>query len=225
MEDGDGMSICRTLAHGLIVAAVCLLPVACSGDERTVVIGPIFADITIQDTSTTDPAVYFEKAGASADMIMVDVKLRTPTPTDYDAFNLEIRFDPGHVQISQVFGVPTSLGACSDLTGGCSSASLACNPAASLLCCVNAVNANGTGDLIIGVSAPAGCTKTSSPPDETLLQLVFLAATTGTSRLQLVDAAGSGDCEILQADPVIPNALNDLMIPCLDGMAEITSTR
>ena len=215
MEDGDGMSKYRTLAHGLIVAAICLLAVACSGDERTVAIGPIFADITIEDTSATDPAVYFEKAGASADMIMVDVKLRTPMPTDYDAFTLEIRFDPGHVQISQVFGLTTSLGTCSNImSNGCSSTGLMCDP----LCCSNAVDANSTGDLLIGVSAPVGCTKTSSPPDETLLQLVFLAATAGASRLQLVDGPGSGDCAIL-------NALNNLMIPCLDGMAEITSTR
>jgi hypothetical protein len=213
----------RTRAHAPIVAAVCLLVIACSGDDDRIVVSPVVADITIQDTSSTNPAVYFENAGAGPldDMIIVDAKLRTVVATGFDAFNLEVLFDPGHVQINQVFGITTPLGTCSNImSNGCSSTSTGCDP----ICCSNAVDANSTGDLILGVSAPAGCTVTSQP-DQVLTQLVFLAATTGTSRLQLVDGPGSGDCEILQADPVIPNQLNDLMIPCLDGMAEITSSR
>ena len=63
------------------------------------------------------------------------------------------------------------------------------------------------------------------PPDETLTELVFRAAVPGTSDLRfVVDTLNTGDCEILVADPVL-QTLNDLGIPCLDGMAQFSSTR
>lgn len=215
------MSRSGTAMRALLVAIVCVAPLACSGDDDSgPVLGPVVVDITI-DTSTTDPAVYFEKVDATGDMLTVDVKMRTAAPVNYDAFTLEILFDPTHVQINQTFAIDTSLGTCGTLVNGCASGGPnPCDP----LCCTNAVDANTSGDLLIGVTAPPGCTATSAS-EQTLTRLVFLGATAGTSFLRIVDTANTGDCEILEFDPVLPNTLIDLGIPCLDGMAQITSTR
>ncbi len=205
----------------LLTAALFML-IGCRGDDARNVLGPIVADVTIQDTSATDPAVYLDRFSASNDLVTIDVRMRTASSVDFDAFNIELLFDPGHIRVSQVFATSTPFGSCGTLMSGCATGtgSPGCLP----FCCANAVDANITGDLILGVSAPAGCTVTSAA-DQILTRLVFIAAATGSSRLAFVDAPGTGDCEVLMADPMTPNTLIDLNVPCRDGMAEFTSTR
>lgn len=160
---------------------------------------PLVADFHAEPV-TSDPAVYFEKASASGDRVMVSLKLRSSSLIDFDAFTMEILFDPSLVQFTGIDGSNTPFGACS---------AAPCGPL-----CLSAVGSPG--DLLIGVTALGTCPSASVSGDITLLAIGFAATAPGSSPIRFVQGPGRGDCEIL-------NDLVDLGIPCLDGNATITA--
>ncbi len=194
------------------VLATCL---TCSKDKKEVSdILPIHATLSLTAVAG-DPVVFFQRnpsdVSSDDDVVIVDVMLRSSALQSFEAFDLEIRFDPGLVQIGQVNDTATPF-------GNCDSGSV-CAP----ICLNNAgtpsPNANVTGDLIIGVAArPAPCMTAAVPPDVKLLTLAFIAAAAGTSTLELVDGPGTGDCEILSGGSPLP-------IPCNSGSATVIASR
>jgi hypothetical protein len=200
-----------------VVAGALLAFSACDkGEKNKVDILPVHADLAI-DTITTDPAVYLARSSmgtGAADVVAIDVMLRDGAAPTFDAFTLEVMFDPGLQQVGRVIWNATPLGDCTG-TG-------ACDPI-----CGNNVSPSGTstipandsGDLLIGVATkPTPCTGTSNPGPVPLLTLWFISTTVGTSQVKLIDGAGHGDCEIL-------SGAASLGFPCLSGNATITAAR
>ena len=213
-DSGRRSASLSAAAAALLVAL--LLP-ACGSDD-----GPANRIKPVQATLSFDPvpvppaqAVYFVKDPKDArfpDLETVQVKLYTTTPIDFDAYTIEIHFDPTVVQVGDVFEYNPSI------LGGCFSET-PCEP----FCMVNTRQANSTGTLIIGVAKNPGafCPIATIAADTMLLKLGFIAQTTidlPGSRIELIDGPGSGDCEIL-----LP--LVDLAIRCVDGNATMTASR
>lgn len=191
-----------------------LLP-ACGSDEGPQNrIKPIQATLSVDAfPNAPDPAVYFFKDPKDPrfpDLETVQVKLYTTTPVGFDAYNLEIHFDPTVVQIGDVFEYNP------DVLGGCHSGA-ACAP----ICLTNAAEANLNGTLLLGVSAQRDCPPDSISSDTMLLKIGFIAQSTiedPGSRIELVQGPGTGDCEILMG-------LVDQGITCVDGNATMTASR
>lgn len=201
-----------------IVAGALLAFSACdkSGNNEVKIL-PVHADVSV-DTITADPAVFLRKSAADSNptdqLVAVDVVLRDGAAPVFDAFTLELMFDPGLAQVSRITWNATPLGNC---TGTMTSA---------LLCLNNVspsdpstVPANTSGDLVIGVARTDGA-GTSNPGPVTLVTIWFFATTVGTSQLTLIDGPGSGDCEILGGSS--PASLG---FPCLSGNATIDAAR
>ncbi len=214
----------------LLLAGGGILVAACSGKaSEPNVIKPIHAGIALSAV-TADPAVYFANPSVSdptqtgaTDFVTLDVLYRDSTPRNFDAFTLEVHFDPGVVQIGEVSGL-TALGDCGGST---------CQP----ICQNNVTQAEGandanrTGVLLIGIGRQTSC-----PPAATLggagirlLTLGFIAATTtGPSPIRLVynlATSRDGECEILQYPSASGNPFVDLKVPCYDGGAVLTAQR
>ncbi len=220
--DSGRLSASLFAAAAALILAL-LLP-ACGSDE-----GPANRIKPIQATLSIDPvpvppaqAVYFVKDPKDArfpDLETVQVRLFTTSPIDFDAYTIEIHFDPTVVQVGDVFEFNP------DILGGCNSG-LPCAP----LCLVNTANVNSTGTLLLGVSAPPGCLTTPITADTMLLKIGFIAVSTidppippnpGAGRIVLYtnpDLSKPGDCEILMN-------LVDLGIPFVDGNATMTASR
>jgi hypothetical protein len=250
----------------LLAAAACatlLLP-ACRGDEgNPSQVLPIRASIVLPDPEPLGSAVFFRQSvsdtDADDDLVILDVMLRTSASVEFDAFTLEVRFDPGIVNVG---GDPmaspfssTPFGTCSQClrlcappcpTLPCPSATCqvcdgACDPPNTIekvnqspLCLVNGADANATGTLLIGVSinqdigilnpTPTDCASSFTAPadsDLKLLTLGFIAASTGTSTIELItdpNPMSHGDCEILMS-------FGDLEVPCDDRSATLTGAR
>lgn len=207
----------RALSAAALAPALFLL--ACGGsDKNSNRIKPIQATLTIDPfTNSPDPAVYFVKDPKDArfpDLETVQVRLYTSGPVTFDAYSLEIHFDPSRVQMGNVFEFDQGV------LGGCNSG-LPCSPT----CQVNSSDVNSTGTLLIGVAAFGGCPATTLSTDTMLVRIGFLAQTTidppGTP-IELIQGAGRGDCEILQY--VAPD-LVDLGIQCVGGNALMTASR
>ncbi|MEK7284132.1 MAG: hypothetical protein AAB249_10000, partial [Acidobacteriota bacterium] len=163
-------------------------------------------------------AVYFVKDPKDArfpDLETVQVRLFTASPIAFDAYTLEIHFDPTVVQVGVVFEYDPSV------LGGCFSGT-PCAP----FCEVNTADANSTGTLILGVTAPRDCPATNIITDTMLLKIGFIAQSTidpPGSRIELFNSTDPppndrGDCEIL-----LDTA--DLGIPFVDGNATMTASR
>lgn len=199
---------------GWTAAAAMALPLllACGDEDEETKILPIRAAFTV-DAVSTDPVVFLQQnpddTSSTDDVVLIDVMLRDMTVQPFEKFNLEVRFDPGIVQIAEVDDTATPLGDCRS--------SSPCAP----LCFNNVQDANGTGKLIIGVSSNASCPG-SAGGNLPLLTLGFIASSIGTSRIVLFDGAGSGDCEILSSSGA---SLTPLDIPCDDGNATVIGTR
>jgi hypothetical protein len=187
----------------------------CGGDENNNdAIVPVQAAFDVPNATTSDPVVFFQESAtdvAGDDIVVVDVMLKSTGGTTFSAFTMEIHFDPGVVQVGQVDLTATPLGDC---TSG-----LALHP----ICADNVHSstnpANDTGDLLLGVSAQSGGVLASVTGTEKLFTLRFVGASVGTSLIEFVDGAGSGDCEILDATPA------DLGIDCDSGGAVVTVAR
>jgi hypothetical protein len=193
-----------------VVCAVLATCVTCSKDKKEVSdILPIHAELSITATSA-DPVVFFQRSPLDTttndDVVIVDVMLRSIVTQSFDDFSLEVRFNPGLVQVGQVYLTATPLGNCDSGDP--------CAP----LCLNNAVTANTTGDLFIGVPARVGCPTASVSGTVKLLTLGFIAAAEGVSTLELVDGPGTGDCEILSDVTALP-------IPCDSGNATVFASR
>ncbi len=214
----SGRRFASLFAAAAALLLVLLLP-ACGKDE-----GPENRIKPIQATLTIDPvpvtpaqAVYFVKDPKDLrfpDLETVQVKLYTTTPVSFDAYTLEIHFDPTVVQIGDVFEYNP------DILGGCNSGN-ACAP----LCEINTGDVNSTGILLLGVAATTqGCPPTTVSTDTMLLRIGFIAQATidpPGSPIELFvnpDSTVRGDCEIL-----LDTA--DLGIPCVSGNALMTATR
>ena len=207
----------RRLASLSAAAAALLLALllpAC-GDE-----GPANRIKPIQATLSVDPvpvppaqAVYFVKDPKDArfpDLETVQVKLYTTTPIDFDAYTIEIHFDPTVVQVGDVFEYNP------DILGGCHSET-PCEPT----CLVNTRDVNSTGTLLLVVTALRGCLPTTLTTDTMLLKIGFIAQSTidpPGSPIDLIEGPSRGDCEIL-LDAA------DLGIPFVDGNATMTASR
>lgn len=206
----------KTASIAMFVAAAVLVAVCgCSSNEPENVITPNAARLEINDVAT-DPAVFLRKnptdTSNADDVVVVDVMLRSTAAIDFSTINIELLFDPGVVQIGQLNMTATPLGDCTSAAS--------CAP----LCLENASTsgadaANKTGDLVVGVSARALCPAASATGEVTLMTLAFIGASTGSSTLTLVDGAGHGDCEILDANQAA------LPIPCDSGGATVIVTR
>jgi hypothetical protein len=198
----------------LVPAAALLVLAGCSGEDDESAILPTRAQFEVTPPAT-DPLVFLDKNPADTtdtdDVVLVDVMLRATAGVTFSSFTLELTFDPGVVQIGQIDDSVTPLGNC-DSPPGCG-----------LLCADNvspssASPANTTGDLVLGVSAPL-CTPISVSTPTRLLTITFVGASVGSTTLELVDLAGHGDCEILDAGNVAQP------ITCNAGDATITVTR
>lgn len=193
-----------------VVCAVLAMCLACSKPKKEVSdILPIHAVVTITPT-TADPVVFLKQSPlettSNDDVLFVDVMLHSSTLQSFDDFSLEIRFNPGLVQVGRVDGTATPLGNC-DSSGPCAP-----------ICENNAATANANGELFIGVPAKTGCPTASVSGTVKLMTLIFIAAAEGTSTLELVDGPGGGDCEILSDVTALP-------IPCDSGNATVSASR
>lgn len=203
-----------------------LLLLGCgSKSSRTGVVSLISAKITQKNGPVTaDPAVYFANPTnpdpATPDFATVDVMFRDSALPTFDAFTLQVEFDPGVVQVGEV-GQMT-------IFGDCQGSGPSCNP----ICENNAFGdtsisfgANNSGTLLVGVSKPFPPSPTPPCPSATatsagvkLLTLGFIGATVGQSTLKLIPAPPSGGCAIIQG-------LASLGVPCDDGGAVLTANR
>ncbi|HXH27532.1 MAG TPA: hypothetical protein VNL37_00700, partial [Candidatus Polarisedimenticolia bacterium] len=174
-------------------------------------IRPLVAGITIQDTSSTQRAVYFEKVSTSGDLVTVNLMLRTNMTETINGFAFTLLFDNTVFQVGGADTSMTPFGACASTAGACT-----------VECLTNASTANATGELNIGVtllgSPCTGFTTDTSTP-EPLFTLGFIAAAEGTSTLRFGMSGSTGDCQVFDAGG------NDLGIPCLDGAATLTATQ
>jgi hypothetical protein len=204
----------RLFAGCALAALVALGALACNrGNKKEDLITLPHA---VVDTPAVagDPVIFFQKSATDTDttddIAIVDVMLRSTASVTFDGFTMEIRFNPGLVQIGQLDLTATPLGDCSG-TG--------------ILppICQSNVNsptspANDTGDLLFGVGArPGGASATVSGTTK-LFTLRLVVTTVGTSNLEFVTGAGHGDCEILAS-------VVDLGIPCDSGTTTVTGAR
>ncbi len=171
-----------------------------AADSSTFGTRSLTADLTV-DPVLQDPAVYFEKASAAGDQVLVNVKLRSSNRIGFDGISLEITFDPAVIRFTGMDGGDTILGSC----GGA-----ACGPL-----CASAVSPGAPGDLLLGVSATPSCPNASVTGDVTLVTIGWAAVAPGSSLIHFVQNSGHGDCEIL-------SNLLSLGIPCVDGNATIS---
>ena len=214
-DSGRRFASLSATAAALLLAL--LLP-ACGGDDTPENrIKPIQATLTIDPVPVSPArAVYFVKDPKDLrfpDLETVQVKLYTSSPVTFDAYTLEIRFDPTVVQIGDVFEYNP------DILGGCNSGA-DCAP----LCDINEEEVNSTGILLLGVAAPRDCPSTTVSTDTMLLRIGFIAQSTidpPGSPIELYvnpNSTKNGDCEILLD-------VTDLGIPFEDGNAAMTATR
>ena len=212
-------------------ACVMLLLAACGGTRsNNNSIKPITADVTFTHAPSGDPVVYLDKGIATADVVTLNLMLHSSAPITMDAFAFDVFFDPGIVSVSGPQGgtlpppVPftdTFLGTC-NATVACP---MAVTPVTNPICLLNTADANITGDLALGVAVDApsttGCpVQTTTPGTDTrLVTLVFAAATTGSSRIQLPPISTSAaQCAILRNGAGIA-------ISCDDRGAVLTGSR
>ena len=204
----------RVLTAAVLAPAFLLL--ACGGDDSPKNrIKPIQATLTIDPfTNSPDPAVYLvkdPKNGQFPDLETVQIRLYTTAPVTFDAYSIEMHFDPSKVQVGNAFEFDAGI------LGGCNNG-LPCAP----FCIINQADFNSTGTLLIGVakSAPT-CPDTTVSLDTMLVRIGFIAQTTidppGTP-IDLIQGAGHGDCEILLGT-------NDQGISCVGGNALMTASR
>jgi hypothetical protein len=158
----------------------------CHGDDRNPLqVLPIraticFGDCAAPEPEPSGPAVFFRQSAADTDpdddLIILDVMLRTAASLEFDAFTLEVRFDPGIVNVggdpmASLF-TSTPFGTCNQClricaqpcpTPPCPSTCQLCDEACDLpntieevnqspTCLVNGADANATGTLVIGVT-------------------------------------------------------------------------
>ncbi len=89
----------RAVAAVLAAGALLLLP-SCGKSKNENKILPVSADIRIDNPATFPaPSVFLQKVSASGDLVIVDVMLRTSSAVTFDAFDLDLTFDPGIVQL------------------------------------------------------------------------------------------------------------------------------
>jgi hypothetical protein len=200
----------RALSAAALAPALLLL--ACGGnDTNSNRIKPLQATLNIAAfPNSPDPAVYFVKDPKDTrfpDLETVQVRLYTTTPQTFDAYTVEVHFDPTLVQVGDALEFDPGI------LGGCGSGA-PCAP----LCLVNSDMSTGT--LLIGVAATGSCPATTLSTDTMLVRIGFIAENTidpPGSPIELIQGAGRGDCEILLGQ-------SDLGIQCVDGNALMTAT-
>lgn len=206
--------------------APALLFLACGGDNpNSNRIKPIQATLTIDPfLNSPDPAVYLVKDPKDArfpDLETVQVRLFTSgSAVTFDAYTIEIHFDPSLVQVGSVFEYDTGV------LGGCNSGAQ-CAP---LRCQVNTQDVNSTGVLLIAVvgSNNASCSPTTLTTDTMLVRIGFIAQTTIDPPGSAIDlftnpvSTEHGDCEILLYDST---GLVDQGVLCIGGNALMTASR
>jgi hypothetical protein len=209
----------------MAVVLLALLPLTgCEDEEDESAILPIQAAVSV-DPVTDDPALFLAESAldtdADDDVVFLDVMVRTGTAREFDAVNLQVRFDPGVLQFSGMTQTADADGMEYNPLGLCGSGpgdpTPPPAPTTGPLCQFNATSQPG--NLFIGVAAlPGLCDSYSRAGTVRLLTLSFVAASVGTSTIELVASGQTGDCEIL-------NDLVDLGIPCRDGAAMVTASR
>jgi hypothetical protein len=209
--------------RALAAAAACVLSLAGCGndDEAPNVIRPLIATGTVTSGSAGDPLIYLEEVSETGDLVVVNVRLRNSSATQFQSFNLEVIFDATVVTIGAIGYENTLLCACNSSDSSCLSAvEPACVPSITMTMVPPDPPAYaGRSRFLLGVSALTGSGSplfdTGTSTDVILVTLGFQAAaeTTGTEILFPVDTTQpDGSCEILD------DAGNDLMIPCDLGL-------
>lgn len=221
------------------VAAVALLPLAaCNKSEKESKILPIRAAVSV-DPVVMDPALYFVRSPLDTrsddDIAVLDIMLRMSAPQEFDYFGFRVRFDPGIVQLAAYTQSPEADGRTFNPFGACNSSATFCAkypapapgnpipppPTTGPLCLPQSISsANQTGDQIIAVAAvdSSACDSYTQGGTIRLLTLTFIAASVGTTPIELVSDEPH-DCEILR------DVDTNLGVPCLDGNATITASR
>jgi hypothetical protein len=221
------------------VAALALVPLAaCDEDEKEPAVLPIRAAVTV-DQVMGDPALYFAPSDLDTrsddDIVVLDLMLRMSLAREFDAFSVRVRFDPGVVLFAAYRQTPEADGQTFNPFGECNSGATYCakypppppgdpNPAPGTtgpLCQPQSVSpVYPPEDHLISVAArdSSACDSYTQGGTIRLLSLTFIAATVGTTRVELVSEEPH-DCEILMTLDPIPG------VQCLDGNATITASR
>jgi hypothetical protein len=241
-----------------IACAALLLP-ACRGDEgKRNQILPIRASIDLPDPEPPGPAVFLRQSifdtDPDDDLVVLDVVLRTPADLEFDAFNLEIHFDPGIVNVGGDPDDPpfsaTPFGTCNQCVRTCMPpcptppcprppcqlCDAACDPPNTVdqlsvtsnpLCLVNSVDANATGTLIIGVSISqqnTDCALSLTVPANSDLKLLTLGLVAASTGTSAIELITDPN-PTQHGDCEILRLLGDLGIPCDDRNATLTGVR
>jgi hypothetical protein len=207
----------------LFVALALALPGCGGSDSPTNVIRPLIATAVVDPDPAADPVLHLVKIDETGDLVTFELRLRTTADMlEFDAFNLEVRFDPTVVTLGDLRYAGGVLCACDTLDLACPDVG---PPATRTLSCIASAT-TATGVLILGVAILADDPKfTVTPPDDVkLLTIAFRAAapTTGTcdrgggpvtgTCVDIVSdtSKADGSCEIL-------NGVADLGVPCATG--------
>jgi hypothetical protein len=196
------------------LAALLLAPaLGCGGDDSSPnVIIPITATATLDPDPPGDPVIYLQKVSEVGDLVTVNVRLRTSTQVTFDAFNLDVRFDPGIVTVAGIGYVGTILCGCDESVINCAYTGEAiCQPSAT----------TPSGEFLLGISSSGGDPDfdTGASPDVILVTLAFRAGAVtpvdGT-RVDFISdpSQPDGSCEILTFDA---SGVVDAGIPCAAG--------
>lgn len=218
----------------LVAVLVAPLLATCKNEDTGSKITPIHAVATVQPV-LDDPAIFLAQSpldnDSSDDIVLIDVMLRMTAAHEFDDVSLQVRFDPGIVQFA---GFTQSTTTDNGVTfynpfGLCGSGATFCDkyhpmppaPGTTGPQCLS----NGTsqpGNAFIGMAAlPSSlCDSYNKSGTIKLLTLNFIAASVGSTRIELVSGTQSGDCEILDNLLELPGP-----VPCIDGMATITASR
>jgi hypothetical protein len=202
----------------VVFAGLLLAIAACSKSGNTEdKILPVHANISV-DAVTATPAIFFQTSASNTgqnDVVAVDIMLRPSGSVSFSAIDMEVKFDPGLVQIGQIDTSASPLGDCQTTTTCAPICSNNVNPSSA-----STPKANDVGDLILGIATNGLCPGVTVSTTTHLLTLWFIATTVGTSQITLVDTASTGDCEILSGSPPVP-----LPITCYSGNATIVAAR
>lgn len=190
------------------LAALCLLPLACSGGENRPIVRDTITATLVQDPPPqTDGVVFFDNVVVSGDNITTDVVVRDTTGTlDLDSVDVVLRYDATFLQVLSFTGQNTLFGTCNTLNATCG--------LVSPVCASNRSAANGGGAAFCRSNGSTFCstdTDCTAPGDACGSWGVLegtLAVLTGPTPRTCSGAPGrtcntDADCQYCQGDPSI----------------------
>ncbi|MCZ6695404.1 MAG: hypothetical protein O7A63_02580, partial [Acidobacteria bacterium] len=94
------MSRLGNTMRALLVAVVCVAPLACSGDDRGVTIRGLTTNININPSAAPNTLYFVEDSSSAGNVVVVNVMLESDAGLQFDAINLHFIFDPSIIQVS-----------------------------------------------------------------------------------------------------------------------------